>query len=159
MRARQQAAARAEADAQLEHWLSGWDNAVAPPGAALQAGKSPRTGAGAARPEQYVFLLSAQNQGVSRPAYRGAPANAVQRPALPELQLQAMVSYPKTTDGWIKPKPVRTKPAPGQAAAQGPGKNASYSQVTIFQNAERPASVTIPIIGTGQLTSEVASAR
>ena len=116
MRARQQAAARAEADAQLEHWLSGWDNAVAPPGAALQAGKSPRTGAGAARPEQYVFLLSAQNQGVSRPAYRGAPANAVQRPALPELQLQAMVSYPKTTGGWIKPKPVRTKPAPGQAA-------------------------------------------
>jgi predicted acyl esterase len=50
-------------------------------------------------------------------------------------------------------------PAPGQAAAQGPGKNASYAQVTIFQNAERPASVTIPIIGTGQLTSEVASAR
>ena len=50
-------------------------------------------------------------------------------------------------------------PAPGQPAAQGPGKNAGYSQVTIFQNAERPASVTIPIIGTGQLTSEVASAR
>ena len=50
-------------------------------------------------------------------------------------------------------------PAPGQAAAQGPGKNASYAQVTIFQNAERPASVTIPIIGTGQLTSEVVSAR
>ncbi len=50
-------------------------------------------------------------------------------------------------------------PAPGQAAAQGPGKNASYSQVTIFQNAERPASVTIPIVGTGQLTSEIASAR
>jgi predicted acyl esterase len=50
-------------------------------------------------------------------------------------------------------------PAPGQAAAQGPGKNASYAQVTIFQNAERPASVTIPIIGTGQLTSEAASAR
>ena len=50
-------------------------------------------------------------------------------------------------------------PAPGQRAAQGPGKNATYSQVTIFQNAERPASVTIPVIGSGRLTSELASAR
>jgi predicted acyl esterase len=52
-----------------------------------------------------------------------------------------------------------TTHAPSQRAAQGPGKNAHYSQVTMFQNAERPASVTIPIIGTGALTSEVASAR
>ena len=50
-------------------------------------------------------------------------------------------------------------PAPGQRGAQGPGKNAYYSQVTILQDAAHPASMTIPIIGTGQLTSEVASAR
>jgi predicted acyl esterase len=50
-------------------------------------------------------------------------------------------------------------PAPGQRAAQGPGKNASYSQVTILQDAAHPASMTIPIIGTGQLTAEVASVR
>ena len=120
LQARQQAAARAEADAQLEHWLRDWDNAVAAPGAALRAGKPPRAGVSAARPEQYVFLLSAQSQVVNRPAYRlaygGAPANAGQPPALPELQLQAVVSYPKATGGWIKPKPVRTKPATGQAA-------------------------------------------
>jgi putative CocE/NonD family hydrolase len=50
-------------------------------------------------------------------------------------------------------------PAPGQRGAQGPGKNAYYSQVTILQDAAHPASMTIPIIGTGQLTSDVASAR
>ena len=42
-------------------------------------------------------------------------------------------------------------PAAGQRAAQGPGKNASFSQVTILQNAAHPASVTLPTIGTGQL--------
>jgi predicted acyl esterase len=50
-------------------------------------------------------------------------------------------------------------PAPDQGTAQGPGKNANYANVTIYQNAEHPASVTIPIIGTAQLPSEVASAQ
>src|SRR5665213_965987 len=50
-------------------------------------------------------------------------------------------------------------PAPGQRGAQGPGKNAYYSQVTILQDAAHPATMTIPIIGTGQLTTEVASAQ
>lgn len=48
-------------------------------------------------------------------------------------------------------------PSADQRGAQGPGKNAHYSEVTIFQDAAHPASVTIPVIGTGRLTTEVAS--
>ena len=50
-------------------------------------------------------------------------------------------------------------PAPGQRAAQGPGKNANYSRVTIFQDAAHPATLTLPVIGTGRLVAEAASAR
>ncbi len=51
-------------------------------------------------------------------------------------------------------------PAPDQPrAAQAPGKNSSYALVTIFQDAAHPATITMPIIGTGRLTSEVASAQ
>lgn len=50
-------------------------------------------------------------------------------------------------------------PAPGQRAAQGPGKNANYARITIYQDAVHPATVTIPVIGTGQLAIQLASAR
>lgn len=45
-------------------------------------------------------------------------------------------------------------PIPGQTGAEIPGKNANYSNVTIFQDAAHPATLTIPIIGTGRLVAE-----
>ncbi len=45
---------------------------------------------------------------------------------------------------------------PGQTGAEISGKNPNYSKVTIFQNAANPATLTIPIIGTGQLLASAA---
>lgn len=42
-------------------------------------------------------------------------------------------------------------PLPGQTGAEIPGKNANYAKITIFQNAANPATLTIPVIGTGKL--------
>ena len=47
-------------------------------------------------------------------------------------------------------------PLPGQTGAEIPGKNANYAKVTIFQNTANPATLTIPIIGTGQLVASTA---
>jgi putative CocE/NonD family hydrolase len=44
-------------------------------------------------------------------------------------------------------------PLPGQTGAEIPGKNANYSKTMIFQNAAHPATLTIPVIGTGQLVT------
>jgi predicted acyl esterase len=44
-------------------------------------------------------------------------------------------------------------PIPGQTGAEIPGKNANYSHVTIFQDAAHPATLTIPVIGTGKLVA------
>jgi predicted acyl esterase len=44
-------------------------------------------------------------------------------------------------------------PIPGQTGAEIPGKNANYSNVTIYQDAANPATLTIPVIGTGQLVA------
>ena len=82
---------RLEAEARLMNWLLELDRA-----AGLADADAP---AGADRPEQYVYLLSVV----------GAPRTA------PLLQLEAVVSYPKVTGGWAKPKQVRTQPGKGQA--------------------------------------------
>lgn len=42
-------------------------------------------------------------------------------------------------------------PLPGQTGAEIPGKNANYAKVTVFQDAANPATLTIPVVGTGQL--------
>ncbi len=51
---------------------------------------------------------------------------------------------------------VTPLPIPGQTGAEISGKNPNYSKVTIFQNAANPATLTIPIIGTGQLVASAA---
>ncbi len=51
---------------------------------------------------------------------------------------------------------VTPLPLPGQTGAEISGKNPNYAKVTIFQNAANPATLTIPIIGTGQLVASAA---
>ena len=87
------AQARAEAEARLVRWLNEWD-LVADDAAQAQ------TGARAQRPECYLYLLSTKGR---------------LRNGAPQLQIEAVVSYPKLTGGWAKPKVVRTQPGPGQA--------------------------------------------
>lgn len=43
---------------------------------------------------------------------------------------------------------------PGQRTPQGPGRNPAYANVTIYQDAEHPSSVTIPIVGSALLPTE-----
>ena len=93
MQARHEAAARNEADARLLRWLQDWDLATSASAPPTQATRPDR-------PEQYLYLASTVN-----------PRKA----SFAQLQLEAVVSYPKVTGGWAKPKPVRTQPAPGQA--------------------------------------------
>lgn len=93
MQERKDAALRAEAEARLVHWLDDWDRAV---GTAVTPGKAVR----ADRPECYLYLVSTVGGG---------------RTTTPQMQLEAVVSYPKVTGGWAKPKPLRTQPGPGQA--------------------------------------------
>ncbi len=83
---------RLEAEAQLVNWLLALERAGVP--AIGQAGKGRDE-----RPEQCLYLLSVV----------GAPRTA------PRLQLEAVVSYPKVTGGWAKPRQLRTPPAKGQA--------------------------------------------
>ncbi|ART59430.1 helicase SNF2 [Acidovorax carolinensis] len=90
---RKQAMARAEADARLVHWLQDWDRAVG-------GSAAPAPGGRPDRPERYLYLVSTV----------GLP-----RATTPQMQLEAVVSYPKVTGGWAKPKPIRTQPGPGQA--------------------------------------------
>ncbi|MBV7541851.1 DEAD/DEAH box helicase [Acidovorax sp. sic0104] len=99
MQERKNAAARAQADARLAHWLQDWDRAVGasgPPAPGAQGARPER----ADRPECYLYLVST----VGRP-----------RGTVPQMQLEAVVSYPKVTGGWAKPKQIRTQPGPGQA--------------------------------------------
>ncbi len=83
---------RLEAEAQLVNWLLALERAG--DSALVQTG-----GSRDERPEQYLYLLSVV----------GAPRTAAR------LQLEAVVSYPKVTGGWAKPKQLRTPPAKGQA--------------------------------------------
>lgn len=84
--ARAEEKARQEAEAQLLHWMQALDRA---------SGQATRAD-GQARPEQYLYLLTVVGD------------------ATPRLQLEAVVSYPKVSGGWAKPKSIRTPPHPGQ---------------------------------------------
>lgn len=90
---RKLAQASAEAEARLVHWLQEWDRAQ-------DAAAVPVPGARAERPECYLYLVSTVGRS---------------RTAVPQMQLEAVVSYPKVTGGWAKPKQIRTPPGPGQA--------------------------------------------
>ncbi len=94
--------ARLEAEAALLRWLQDIDQAsgktVATPGFENRE----RFGYKARQPEraeQYLYLLTLSS-------YAGH---------LPKLQLTAMVSYPKATGGWAKPKTLKSSPYAGQA--------------------------------------------
>ena len=91
-RERMAAVQQAEAQAQLVNWLAALDRAA---GGDVVLSPTDRS----ARPEQYLYLLSVVG-GMRQPV---------------QLQLEAVVSYPKVTGGWAKPKQVRTQPAKGQA--------------------------------------------
>mgnify|MGYP002127693000 FL=1 len=91
-RERMAAVQQAEAQAQLVNWLAALDRAA---GGDVVLSPTDRS----ARPEQYLYLLSVVG-GMRQPT---------------QLQLEAVVSYPKVTGGWAKPKQVRTQPAKGQA--------------------------------------------
>lgn len=93
MQERVAAQARAEAEARLVRWLNDWDLAA-------DNAAPPLAGAQADRPECYLYLLSTIGR---------------LRNGAPQLQIEAVVSYPKLTGGWAKPKAVRTQPGPGQA--------------------------------------------
>ena len=93
MQERVAAQARAEAEARLVRWLNDWDLAA-------DNAAPPLAGARADRPECYLYLLSTIGR---------------LRNGAPQLQIEAVVSYPKLTGGWAKPKAVRTQPGPGQA--------------------------------------------
>lgn len=93
MQERVAAQARAEAEARMVRWLHDWDRAA-------DNAAPPPSGARADRPECYLYLLS--------------PIGRL-RSGAPQLQIEAVVSYPKVTGGWAKPKAIRTQPGPGQA--------------------------------------------
>jgi superfamily II DNA or RNA helicase len=84
---------RLEAEAQLLDWLESLDRA----GGQASDGDAARNGKD--RPEQFLYLLTVL--GGNGPA--------------PRLQMEAVVSYPKVTGGWAKPKPLRHPPTAGQA--------------------------------------------
>jgi superfamily II DNA or RNA helicase len=79
--------ARQQAESELLRWLSELDRASGKTADLLE------------RPEQYLYLLTVV--GAHGPT--------------PRLQLEAVVSYPKVTGGWAKPKAVKTAPYKGQA--------------------------------------------
>ncbi|MDO9166398.1 MAG: DEAD/DEAH box helicase [Rhodoferax sp.] len=83
----QEKAAR-QAEGELLHWLQELDQA-----------SGVRAESDNPRPDQFLYLLSVL--GAHGPA--------------PRLQLEAVVSYPKVTGGWAKPKAVKTAPYKGQA--------------------------------------------
>jgi superfamily II DNA or RNA helicase len=98
--ARAQENARLEAESHLLRWLQALEragNGATDHSSALTAAPADRV---AVRPEAYLYLLSV------------AGANGT----TPQLQIDAMVSYPKVTGGWAKPKAIRARPGPGQPA-------------------------------------------
>ena len=88
---RAQERSRLEAEAQLLQWLKLIDKADP---AAERANPH-----GHERPEQFIYLLSVLGAQAHRPM----------------LHLAAVVSYPKASGGWAKPKLLKTPPYPGQA--------------------------------------------
>ncbi len=88
---RAQQRARIEAEAQMMQWLGQMDKA--------SSGVAPGSVLGNNRPEQFLYLLSVLGAQVHRPV----------------LHLAAVVSYPKLSGGWAKPKLLKTPPYSGQA--------------------------------------------
>ncbi len=96
--ARAREMAQLEAESQLMGWLLELDRAkglVAEPGPPK---RGLRTSPESVRPEQFLYLLTVL--GAHSPT--------------PRLQLEAVVSYPKVTGGWAKPKAIRSAPYKGQ---------------------------------------------
>jgi superfamily II DNA or RNA helicase len=92
-------AARQEAEAKLLGWLQEMDraNGLAPPAPT----RTPYGGDGSTtneRPEQFLYLLTVHGGNSPKP----------------QLQMEAVVSYPKVTGGWAKPKAIKTPPYKGQ---------------------------------------------
>jgi superfamily II DNA or RNA helicase len=85
--------ARLEAEAQVMRWLKDLERSnIAHDHPVAQ--RSPQ----AQRQEQFLYMLSIMSpQGPS-----------------PQLTLEVMLSYPKVTGGWAKPKPVKFHPEKGQ---------------------------------------------
>jgi superfamily II DNA or RNA helicase len=84
--ARAQETVRLEAEGKLLGWLQEMD---------LANGLQPAVD----RPEQFLYLLTVH--GASGPK--------------PQLEIEAVISYPKVTGGWSKPKAIKTAPYKGQA--------------------------------------------
>ncbi len=97
--ARQQAAEQLEADNQVVRWLNELARTAPRPVDALPPQSAPtRPGVPAARPEQFLYLLSILNpQGPT-----------------PQLSLEVVTSYPKVTGGWAKAKQLKHQPERGQ---------------------------------------------
>jgi superfamily II DNA or RNA helicase len=96
--ARAQEIARLEAEAQLMGWLQELDraNGLPPEPGTIHSGLKGKQEV--VRPEQFLYLLTVL--GAHSPA--------------PRLQLEAVVSYPKVSGGWAKPKAIKTAPYKGQ---------------------------------------------
>ncbi|MEO7401961.1 MAG: DEAD/DEAH box helicase [Polaromonas sp.] len=92
--ARAEENARQDAEAQLLQWMQALDRAS---GLAAEAARAER---GHNRAEQYLYLLK----------IIGDPGPT------PRLQLEAVLSSPKVSGGWSRPKAIRTPPHEGQAA-------------------------------------------
>jgi len=86
--------ARIEAESRLLNWLHAMDQArgTAPPLPGQTAIGKPE------RPEQYVYLLSVSNPSSPKP----------------QLRLTVVISYPKVSGGWARPKQIKTAPYAGQ---------------------------------------------
>jgi hypothetical protein len=100
LEARVREIARIESEAQVIRWLDELDRASGQ----IRSGKMPvlvtkdEGAAPVVRNERFLYLLSVTNpQGPK-----------------PQLQLEAMVSYPKVAGGWAKAKPMKFQPEKGQ---------------------------------------------
>jgi len=100
LEARVREIARIESEAQVIRWLDELDRASGQ----IRSGRLPglitkdEGAAPVVRNEQFLYLLSVTNpQGPK-----------------PQLQLEAVVSYPKVAGGWAKAKPMKFQPEKGQ---------------------------------------------
>ena len=98
LRAQRAEQERLQAEARLLDWLIALDSAELQP-----SQRGPRAAQGerrAPRIDQYLYLLSVQGRTSRRPL----------------LRLEAVLSTPKVSGGWAKPRNIRTPPGPGNQA-------------------------------------------
>ena len=91
--ARRDELARLEAETHLVQWLQDLDRAQG------RHAPSSTNSATSERLEQYLYLLKIVDSAGPQP----------------QLQMEALVSRPKVTGEWAKPKAIRSQPHPGQA--------------------------------------------